>query len=111
MWLTKCTYKGVVRISVEPANDTVTLRLEGKVIGPWVEECRRAWQRIQIDHASKRVCLNLCDPTFVDEKGTELLRQIQQWSVAQVLADSPLTRYFADRITQKVLRNKKRRLP
>jgi hypothetical protein len=111
MWLTKCTYLYVMRISVETSNETVTLRFEGKVIGPWVEECRHAWQQIQIDYASKKVCLDLCEVTFVDEKGTELFQQIHQSSAAKVLADSPLTRYFADRITQKVLRNKKRRLP
>ena len=90
---------------MEPAKDTVTMRLEGKVIGPWVEECHHAWQAIQIDHGSKKLCLDLRGVSYIDDNGTELLRKIHRLSGAEVLVDSPLTRYFAERITREIERN------
>jgi hypothetical protein len=90
----------VLRISIEPASETITFKLEGKVIGPWVTECDRAWTELQENHSSKKFRLDMRNVTFVDEQGTSLLRRIQRASGAEVLADSPLTRYFAERITR-----------
>jgi hypothetical protein len=74
------------------------MRLEGKVIGPWVEECKRAWESIRADLGSKKLRLDLREVTFVGDSGTALLREIYRRSNAEVLADSPLTKYFAERI-------------
>jgi hypothetical protein len=46
--------------------------------------------------SSKELHLDLCGVAFVDAKGRELLREIYQKANARFLADSPLTRYFAD---------------
>jgi len=35
---------------------------------------------------------------FMDDRGTALLRQIHRMSGAEVLANSPLTKYFAEQI-------------
>ena len=78
------------------------MRLEGKVVGPWVEECERTWQAIREDVKSKQLRLDLRGVTFVDGRGTELLREIRRTSGAEVLADSPLTKYFAEQIMRKV---------
>jgi hypothetical protein len=101
-WSTKCNQQGVLRISVESADSWVAMRLEGKVIGPWVEECHRAWESIRADLGSKQLRLDLRGVTFVDGRGTEMLREIQQASSAEVLADSPLTKYFAEQIRTKI---------
>jgi hypothetical protein len=93
---------GVLRISVESADSWVAMRLEGKVIGPWVEECHRAWESIRADLGSKQLRLDLRGVTFVNERGTEMLREIQQASNAEVLADSPLTKYFAEQIMRQI---------
>ena len=101
-WSTKCNEEGVLRISVESTNSWVAMRLEGKVIGPWVEECHRAWESIRADLGSKQLRLDLRGVTFVNGRGTEMLREIQQASGAEVMADSPLTRYFAEQIKRKI---------
>ena len=98
MWLTKCIPCSVLRISVEPGSDALTIRLDGKVIGAWVEECQRAWRELRPNLGSKKVRLDLRNVTFVDERGTDLLREIHRTSGAEILADSPLTKYFAERI-------------
>jgi hypothetical protein len=76
------------------------MRLEGKVVGPWIQECRRAWQVVREELGSKKLLLDLCGLTFVDESGTRLLREIHRASGAEILANSPLTKYFAERIMQ-----------
>jgi hypothetical protein len=92
----------VLRISVESADSWVAMRLEGKVIGPWVEECHRAWESIRADLGSKQLRVDMRGVTFVNGRGTAMLREIQQASGAEVLADSPLTKYFAEQIKTKI---------
>lgn len=101
-WRTKCSVYGVLRISVDSADSWIALRLEGKVIGPWVEECHRAWESVRADLGSKQLRLDLRGVTFVDGRGTEMLRKIQQASDAEVVADSPLTKYFAKQIKREI---------
>jgi len=49
---------------------------------------------------SKVLHLDLRDVAFVDAKGRQILREIYQKTNASFLADSPLTRYFADEAMQ-----------
>ena len=78
------------------------MRLEGKVVGPWVDECHRAWHAIRAELGSKKIRLDVRGVTFMDDRGTALLQEIQQMSGAEVLADSPLTKYFAERIMREI---------
>lgn len=87
---------------MEPADSLVTIRLEGKVIGPWVEECHRTWDAIRADLGTKRLRLDVRGVTFMDDRGTALLRKIHRMSGAEVLANSPLTKYFAERIKREI---------
>ena len=104
-WLTKCINQGMLRISVESANGLVTIRLEGRVVGPSVDECERAWRSIQPELGRKKVRLDLREVLFMDDRGTGLLREIRKASHAEVVADSPLTEYFAERIRREVQLN------
>ena len=54
---------------------------------------------------SKELHLDLRDVAFVDAKGRQLLRDIYQKTNASFLADSPLTRYFADDAMQQSPKN------
>jgi len=74
------------------------MRLEGKVVGPWVEECHRTWEAIRADLGSRKLRLDMRGVMFMDDRGTALLRQIHRMSGAEVLANSPLTKYFAEQI-------------
>lgn len=78
----------------------MSIRLEGKVVGPWVDECHRAWQAIRPELGLKKLRLDLRGVTFMDRRGIALLREIRKRSGAEVLADCPLTKYFAGRILQ-----------
>lgn len=62
------------------AGETSTLRLEGRVIGPWVEELRRSCDPVLATGA--RLTLDLGEVSFVDREGVELFRSLRQRQVA-----------------------------
>lgn len=64
----------MLRIARTTNDRNTRLTLEGKLVGPWVEECRSAWNEAQA--AGGEVSLDLSDVTFVDQGGLRLLRQL-----------------------------------
>ena len=61
---------------VEEPNATLTLKLEGKLLKPWLDELLHACDA----HASScnGICLDLSALTFVDIAGANLLRELIQ---------------------------------
>jgi hypothetical protein len=86
----------MLRITVEESERAETIKLEGKIVGPWVEELSRVWHSMVPALGRKQFQLDMRNVAFVDGKGRQLLREIYQQSKASFLTDSPLTRYFAD---------------
>lgn len=86
----------MLRITVYEDQGTQTIKLEGKIGGPWVEELERMWTSLAPSLGSKRLQLDLRDVAFADDRGRELLRRIYRKTHAGFLTDSPLTKYFAD---------------
>ena len=64
----------------------VSIGLEGKLLGAWVDEAR---QIVAAARASERVCLDLQGLTFADSRGIELLRTLRQEGIP-LLGCSPL---------------------
>jgi ABC-type transporter Mla MlaB component len=76
----------MMRITRMVGNDSVdTLKLEGKLQGPWVDEARDACA-LSAAQAS-RTCLDLSGLTFADGEGAALLRELIR-SGAQVVGCS-----------------------
>lgn len=75
------------------------MKLEGKLIGPWVAECRQAWLDLNSSPMTKKLALDLCGLTFADDRGIALLQDIYHANRAEMLTSSPLTRHFADQAT------------
>jgi hypothetical protein len=57
----------------------ITLELEGRVTGPWVEELRACWQRAAI--GNQQVGVILKEVTFIDEGGRKLLADMYRQRV------------------------------
>lgn len=74
------------------------MKLEGKVIGPWVSECRRSWLGFKPTLSGKKLSLDLSGLTFIDDAGLSVLSEIYGATDATFIADSPLTRHFVDQI-------------
>ena len=91
----------MLRISVTDNTSSTTVKLEGKIVGPWVEELRTCWLSLAPALGSRALCLDLRGVSFVDGNGKQLLREIYQKHRARFLADTPLTQYFAETAMQR----------
>jgi len=90
----------MLRITVQESEKAQSIKLEGKIVGPWVEELNSTWHSLKRSPGAMEVCLDLRGVSFVDAKGRQLLREIYRKTNARFLADSPLTRYFAEEAMQ-----------
>ena len=66
----------MLRITVALNADEMWMRLEGRLIGPWVEELRRAWISTHSSAARQPVQVDLSGVTFVCAEGKELLARM-----------------------------------
>jgi len=63
----------MLKITIDNTVNAASLKLEGRLAGPWVEELERTWRAIKDDSRDKPLTVDLCEVTFVDAKGRELL--------------------------------------
>lgn len=73
---------------VESSEDTVKLRVEGRMAGQWVEELRTACELQGINHGV-RLIIDLAEVSYVDSAGIELLKELKSRCVT-LLSPSPL---------------------
>ena len=62
----------MLRITISKSQNATTLRVEGRLAGPWVDELERAW-RAAADPGAGPIWVDLSDVTFVGEDGKRLL--------------------------------------
>ena len=73
----------MLRIStIHRADEGIQFKLEGRLIGPWVEELRRLSDQALSQH--KTVSLDLQKVWFVDLQGVDLLRYLAKKQVTQI---------------------------
>jgi anti-anti-sigma regulatory factor len=63
----------MLKITIHNAMNAATLKLEGRLAGPWVSELERSWRAVMDDSRDKPVVIDLCEVTFVDAEGRKLL--------------------------------------
>jgi len=86
----------VLKISINDDTLVATLKVEGRIVGPWAAELSRVWRDLWTSANQKELRLDIRSVTFIDRDGTRILREIVRATGAEVLADSPLTQYFAN---------------
>ena len=64
---------------IEPVNHSVTLRLEGRVVGPWVTELNKSCEKVLTEGRSLE--LRLADVEFMDAQGVALLSSLRSRGV------------------------------
>lgn len=79
------------------ASESVSLMLEGRLAGPWVEELGMCWRQIAANSQGRAV-VDLTGVTFVDADGKALLTCMWQQG-AELRAAGCLTRCIVDEIT------------
>jgi hypothetical protein len=88
-----------MKVSMNDEATVATLKVEGRVVGPWATELGRTWHDLWSLTRPKRLQLDIRGMTFADQKGSRILQEIVRTTGAEIVADSPLTQYFASRVT------------
>jgi ABC-type transporter Mla MlaB component len=82
----------------DAASETMSLILEGRLVGPWVKELHSCWRQMAVSQQGRTV-IELTGVTFVDAEGKALLTQMWQQG-AQLHAVGCLTRCIVEEITK-----------
>lgn len=86
----------MLKISVMSQSDEATsFQLEGKLVGPWVEELRRLSEAALA--RSEAVSLDLEKVWFVDSQGIALLRDLANQDVAQINCSQFISQQLKER--------------
>ena len=72
------------------------MKIEGRVAGIQVPELQRAWLDLAPSLGERGLVVDLRGVTHVDETGLRILADIYAMTRAKFLADTPLTKYFAE---------------
>jgi anti-anti-sigma regulatory factor len=65
-------------VPIESTDDGVVLRLEGQIVGPWVDELQRTCEQLL---AAGSIVLDLSHVSFVEWRGADLLRSLDRRGV------------------------------
>jgi outer membrane protein TolC/ABC-type transporter Mla MlaB component len=87
----------MLRITTTDTDEKVTLKLEGKLSGPWVEELARCWRTSSHFYDKKRLIVDLSGVTFVDAAGKKLLCSISSEG-AQLIGSGLVPKSLIDEI-------------
>ena len=71
----------MLRITIHDRAPMTSFMLEGKLIGPWVEELKQCWQKAVVDGPSSSMLVDLAGVTFIDCEGRALLREMRRQGV------------------------------
>src|ERR1035438_5248819 len=93
----------MLKITVEKNTRSTMVRVEGRLVGPWVDELARAWRSVAPDASDGRVAVDLSDVTFVGEEGKALLETMYAEG-AKLKASGCVTRRLVDEIAQSFAR-------
>jgi hypothetical protein len=81
---------------VESSKIAVTLRVEGRITGPWVEELRTACN-VHTSPDDVQLSLELADISFADAAGIALLRELRNRGVGLISTTPFLAEQLNDR--------------
>ncbi|HYA89699.1 MAG TPA: STAS domain-containing protein [archaeon] len=92
--------EGTLKITFQEQPELTILRLDGRVVGPWVQELDRAWRSAAACRGSKRLLIDLCGVTYADSDGRQVLAEIHQATGAEFKTDTPMGQYIAAEATR-----------
>jgi ABC-type transporter Mla MlaB component len=91
----------VLKITIQEEAKKVRLKLEGRIVGPWVTELDRIWHSLGPSLDGKALSVNLCGVTYIDREGRGLLADMYRQARAAFEANTPLTDYFVQEARSK----------
>jgi hypothetical protein len=78
----------------------VSLKVDGRAVGDGAAEFARAWRTLAPRLESRKLVLDLRDVIYMDSEARQILTEIYRQTGAQILADTPMTKYFAEQARQ-----------
>ena len=87
-----------LRITFQNSAETVEMKLEGRVAGPWAGELNRVWVEAAPQLAQKKLIVDLHNVTYADAAGKQALRAIYDQTHAEFIANTPWTQFLADEV-------------
>ena len=106
VWHARCLIQGkaieglnTLRITFQNSAETVEMKLEGRVAGPWAGELNRVWVEAAPQFAEKKLIIDLHNVTYADAAGKQALRSIYDKTHAEFVANTPWTRFLAEEVT------------
>jgi hypothetical protein len=85
-----------LRITVSERPGSTTMKLEGGITGPWVNELDRVWRSLAACLGNRKLCVDLCAVDRVAPNGKQVLAEIYSKTHADFVTDTPITTYFAE---------------
>ncbi len=78
----------------------MTLKIEGRIAGSTVPALHQAWQELAPSLGERKLLVDVRGVTHVDGTGRKLLAEIHAKTDAEFMADTPLTKHFAEQAQQ-----------
>jgi len=78
----------VLRITPTEKSNSLGLRLEGRLEGPWVEVLRKTWADTLNRDGHRQVVVDLGSLSFADSDGRALLRNMHEEGVGLIKASA-----------------------
>jgi anti-anti-sigma regulatory factor len=87
----------MLRISIATRPSGATVKLEGRVAGPWVDDLRTCWRRLAASREARSILIDLDAVTFIDTAGKALLWAMHKQG-AVLAASGAMTRAIVKEI-------------
>ena len=68
----------MLKITIQNLAPITSFVLEGKLVGPWVQELEKCWEEALAADSSRAVLVNLAAVTFIDSEGRALLARMRR---------------------------------
>jgi hypothetical protein len=85
----------MLKITTRTDPTGISLELEGRLAGPWVQELEGCWREAANSKRSVRVLV--CGVTFIDDKGRDLLVEMYRRG-AELVADGCMNKAIVEEI-------------
>jgi anti-anti-sigma regulatory factor len=86
----------MLRITFVEKPEPATLKVEGRLRGPWVGELERSWSDLSRRWPARSVVVDLTDVTSIDSEGNKLLRAMSREGAR--FQSGPLMKFILDQI-------------
>ena len=88
----------MLRITIQENENSMVIKLEGRIAGPYVAELSRVWGDRAPFPSTKKLTLDLHNVLNLDSYGRQVLREIYIQTNAELVTGTPWTQSLAQQI-------------